>query len=898
MRLALTSAASLLVVALFPGPASAFVGKPRLAPTPPRFVSGHADAAPAKLRLAGPLSGLFGLGSRRANGAPVTLWRRDDEAPRSLEESAIAVEAMNAARALHAELQLGEEDALELSSVRPLDHEWATATLAQRFRGVLVRDGVVIFAFHAGRLSVVHNYSFAKLDVSTEPRLAANAALEVAMALVRSDAPTSERIGDPELRIWVPSDDARDARLAWAVSARSMTPRTERVVFVDAQTNELLAVDDEVRAARVRLQVETTQDGPTSPVTLPFLTVGSGQTDGDGLLAGSGGEASYTGARARVVDASGAALERFQIPAQGIDLTPNNLSQADPFAHVLAVKSFSSSYAPRLAWLDQRLDVRVNIADECNAFWDGSSVSFFAAGPNCRNSGRIASVVYHEFGHGLHAALTSRMDGALSEGAGDFWSCSFRGDARMGVGFVGNGAAIRRLDRSRIYPRDFINEVHEDGLIFATALWELRSALMAKHGDWNGVRITNRIFLRALSQGPDLSTAYPAMIAGDDDDANADNGTPNACEINQIFRAHGLVDGGSFSHREATGRAFAKISHTPPGRFTSEVVIEASVENGSTCGTLDPSDLLVVYAKEGQTEERVPVTNGRATLAGIEPGDSFHYHLELEADGAVFTHGSPSNPHRGVRARVGEVELLREGFENMSDLTTGADAGAGDWQAAVPGGLLFDPSAAKEGTKVLGTDLGQGAVYGSSDGIAKAGRTWAELPPFVVDGHEAVRLELFEHWAMSGTRRILVNGAPVFSETSDGTSWSGGFVLRVIEVPSSEGQPVTIRFESEIDSGNVLGGWSIDDLRITALQIPKPIVSETPDPEANGNQLGGNTDVSGAEPLDGIGPTDQAFQSRVAISGGCACTAPASPRSLVNVALIFGLAVRRRLRRT
>ncbi|MBI2376642.1 MAG: M36 family metallopeptidase [Deltaproteobacteria bacterium] len=867
--------ACLIALGCFPVSAQGFVGAQNQSTTPSRLIAGHAAKIPAELGLVAT--------SLRADGTPAFLRSAYDAAPRSLSDEALAYEATIVARTL--QLGLTKDDELELDRIVALDDEWATVTFRQLHRGVHVRDGYLALGFHAGRLAVVHNGTFARIDAGIAHELDAARASELALDAVRALASSARVVKDPSLVYWIPGDRAAEARLAWVAEARSERPRTELSVYIDARDGKHLASDDRVLSARVRMLVETTQDAGVSPVTLPFLTLPGGSTDADGLIVGSAGDATFDSPRARIYDATGVQLERFLVPAEGGDLAPSNLSQADPFAHVLAIKSFVTSYAPRLAWLAERLDIRVNLPDECNAFWDGSTLNFLRQGPNCRNSGQIASVVYHEFGHGLHAALTSRMDTTVSEGAGDFLSATFRGDARIGVGFVGNGTPIRRLDRARVFPRDYVNEVHEDGVIFGSALWELRAAMIAKYGDAVGLRAANRVFLRALTQGPDLSSVYPAMIAADDDDANAENGAPDSCEINAIFRAHGLVTNDSFSHREAPGRPYPRIVHDPIGRFSGVPVISATAENASACGSVDASRLEIVYASEGGAEQRASFVNGRSTLTGIGPGDAFHYHLELEAEGVRVTHGSPENPHRGIVAREGELQIFAEGFEAQPILRPGSSLG--DWNIDVAGGLALDPIAAKEGFKVLGTDLGQGAVYGSSDGVARPGSSWIELAPISVRGYENLRLELFESWAVVGTRRVIVNGTTLFSAEDDGSLSSRAYVLRVLDLPEgAPGEEVTIRFEIDVDATNALGGWTIDDLSLVGTPVPQPPANEPV------------IDPTTGEPIPNASSSNEAYagpsaiESRIPISGGC--TAFVSSAPTVAVALLALAWLRRR----
>src|SRR5688572_23565081 len=64
-----------------------------------------------------------------------------------------------------------------------------------------------------------------------------------------------------------------------------------------------------------------------------------------------------------------------------------------------------------LPFLSNKIPVKVNINDVCNAFWDGSSLNFFKAGEltsgssviKCKNTGEIRDVMQHEWGHGLDA---------------------------------------------------------------------------------------------------------------------------------------------------------------------------------------------------------------------------------------------------------------------------------------------------------------------------------------------------------------------------------------------------------------------------------------------------------------------------------------------------------------
>ena len=58
-------------------------------------------------------------------------------------------------------------------------------------------------------------------------------------------------------------------------------------------------------------------------------------------------------------------------------------------------------WLPTRSWLAARLTDNVNLNSTCNAFWDGAAVNFFKSGGGCNNTGEIAAVFLHEWGHGL-----------------------------------------------------------------------------------------------------------------------------------------------------------------------------------------------------------------------------------------------------------------------------------------------------------------------------------------------------------------------------------------------------------------------------------------------------------------------------------------------------------------
>lgn len=111
-----------------------------------------------------------------------------------------------------------------------------------------------------------------------------------------------------------------------------------------------------------------------------------------------------------------------------------------------------------------------------------------------------AEIILHEYGHAIQDAQIPNFGrsaecGAMGEGFGDYLAASFFAEhkpARLRP-CVGTWDAVaysddeppclRRLDGKKRYPRDLADEVHDDGEIWSSCLWELRTALGARTAD-------------------------------------------------------------------------------------------------------------------------------------------------------------------------------------------------------------------------------------------------------------------------------------------------------------------------------------------------------------------------------------------------------------------------------
>jgi Zn-dependent metalloprotease len=166
-----------------------------------------------------------------------------------------------------------------------------------------------------------------------------------------------------------------------------------------------------------------------------------------------------------------------------------------------------------------------------------------------RDSSVDSDVVFHEYGHGISnrligngsTALGGTQSGAMGEGWSDYWATTINNDGVMGEYVTQNTTrGIRRA--AYTVPAATVHdsyadvctpscEVHNDGEVWAAALWDLRTQL--------GKTITDRIVLNGMKFTP----TRPSFLNARDGIIQADqnlNGGANRCAIWTVFARHGM----------------------------------------------------------------------------------------------------------------------------------------------------------------------------------------------------------------------------------------------------------------------------------------------------------------------------------------------------------------------
>ena len=393
---------------------------------------------------------------------------------------------------------------------------------------------------------------------------------------------------------------------------------------VDAESGELRELYDVNRYGQATGGVypQTSIPGSETPRPLPFVDLSTGGfANSAGTYAHGGGPLTSTlaGKHLRVDDTCGpislAADNRGNLAfgaSAGTDCaTPgfggagNTHSSRSLYYHLSELQRTARGWFPGNLWLAGQLPAHGNLAQTCNAFWNGGSVNFFRSGDGCGNTGEIADVALHEIGHGLDAHDGSAAAGELGTGEtyGDLTAVLATHDSCIGEGFFQNATCgpagdpcltctgVRDLDwanRASGVPHTVANlvqplcahhdfyvgpcgahaiaagnyanrrEGHCESLVGSEALWDVAARDLPAPGSIAAWTTLERLWYRSrplarnsflcdtspplwTSHGCGTDTYWRAMRAVDDDDGNLANGTPNSCRLFAAFARHSIA---------------------------------------------------------------------------------------------------------------------------------------------------------------------------------------------------------------------------------------------------------------------------------------------------------------------------------------------------------------------
>ena len=784
----------------------------------------------------------------------------------------------------------------------------------QKFEGKEVVGGTFSVRFKNDRLFVIASTVLPKVVIEREViKTNQNEAIYAAKEWIRKDLGSVVELRKVEGEVILPiirESGSIDYHHVFKIVLDAKKPLGRWNVFVDRRSGELVAREQTLMfqtaptaSALIKYNVperfprSTRYDAPASEVGI-LIGGQAVSTDKSGVLALTDSstitvQTTVVGPYVRVRNDAGQEISVQASVAPGrtvvIDRRDDEFEDAQLTTFIASgiAKEKARSFAPNMRYLNEQLRATVNIDGECNAYSDGTTINFFPASRRCENTGRLSDVVYHEFGHAVHANSVIRgvgeFDRALSEGAADFLSATITGDPAMGRGFFYSQQPLRHIDPSggeARWPDDIDNDVHVTGLIFAGALWDLRKKLITTLGEEEASRTVEALYYQAMRRSTDIPSSYAEVLAADDDDGDLSNGTPNFCDINDAFALHGLADPQT-----------AGIGFDIPQLDAFNVLVPVSSGVDCPSSKIESAKLNWYLRRDENIRGEVEMTQGTNGLEAILPkqdaGNVIQFKITVTLGNGedVYFPRNPAAPE--YETFVGDVVPLYctdfeldpelDGWEHELLRGDARRPGSDDWQWGTPAGVQGsgDPSRAYSGRRVIGNDLG-GEINGQNyNGSYRSNITNLMRSPRIgTQGYTNIRVQ-YRRWlnvedGFFDRASILANNEVAWSNLDTGNNGDTHHTdreWRFHDVDVSEyvvDDNVDIAFQLESDQGLNMGGWTIDDFCVVAFVEPvcgdgRVDVGETCD---DGNQIDNDIcsnqcETNGADVLCGNGTLDE-----------------------------------------
>jgi len=520
----------------------------------------------------------------------------------------------------------------------------------QILNGRKVQFSSISFRFtNDGQLIRINLKSYGRNGIAQTPAISAEAALAAAGNDLTDAVITSQTAGTDWTWFPVPSENGYTLRPAWSYIIEAATKNNgplRLTGFVDAISGDVLYRTNEIKeGGDLTVKGTVYKNGTLNAATNEPLT---------DLAVTIGSTTYYTDSLGYFSDPNLTLPAIANIPLQGRwskvrssnngNITPtfndtltatgtlyiypmtgtSSSRHVNAYYHVNRVHDFMKGYYPTFTGMDIVLPTNVDLTTgTCNAFYNGSSINFYAAGGGCTSFSEIGDIIYHEYGHGIsdkfyqaHSPSGSTIiNGALNEASSDIWAISITRNPVLGQNCYTNApnSFIRRYDQTpKIYPQDITGEVHGDGEIIAGAWWDVAV-------NTGSVDTMTKLFTDVYYDTPDGPTGTEGIVyhdvlisalMSDDNDNNLNNGTPHFVEIVKAFAKHGiyLLSDATISHQE--------LAHQP---VSTPINVTASV-NMTYQGLLQ--DVKLVYRLRGTTVwDTVAMTNnGSMNFSAQIPG--------------------------------------------------------------------------------------------------------------------------------------------------------------------------------------------------------------------------------------------------------------------------------------
>ena len=514
------------------------------------------------------------------------------------------------------------------------DNVWQIV-FKREIAGVPVAGERYVFTIGHGKLMSFGSPRWSRIDASPIPDLTAAEAQDRVFAHMKLTAADVATLIEPPSLELIPTRAAGrqgaashgrfegamvagyGSALVWRVAVRVAGEEGTWVGRVDAHTGVIRSFADDDKYVRVKGGVYPISDDQICPdgceqpnYAMPFadVLVGTSAQSANTLgifpcsPAGSIATTKLQGNYVKVVDNCGP-ISFTQSCSSDLNLgvsagtdcvvpagspTGNTHAARSSFYHLNRIAEHARTWLPSVSWLTQQLTDNVHIASTCNATWDGFAVNFRQSGGGCNNTGEIAGVFLHEWGHGLDqndggyfdspseaygdiTAMLATHVSCMGRGFRPFLNCGGYGDSCL------NCTGVREMDWNQhashgpATPANFVisrcpggggpcgREEHCEAAVAGQTLWDLAARDLPASGlspasAWD---LADKLWYKSRlgsggnayncslpdSDGCSATSWFQKLRVVDDDDGDLSNGTPHAAAIFAAFDRHRIACG-------------------------------------------------------------------------------------------------------------------------------------------------------------------------------------------------------------------------------------------------------------------------------------------------------------------------------------------------------------------
>jgi Zn-dependent metalloprotease len=378
---------------------------------------------------------------------------------------------------------------------------------------------------------------------TASPQLTAELAKTRAFDALKPATIVADDVPEPEHEYY-PHNDI--ATLVWKVIVKTIRPKGEWKIYVDAATGQILEKIDLLKSATgqgrvfdpnpvVVLNDTSLKDNSKIP-DAAYSNIVLRDLKNTGMLDGPYVSTKRTKKRVKKTDL------KFLFTRKD-----RSFKEVMVYFHIDRIQRYIQDLGFNNV-LNKPIEVSIDGQSDDNSHYSPTDKSL-TFGTGGVDDAEDAEIILHEYGHAVQDDQvpnfgSSKECGAMGEGFGDYLAASFFADDKPAkfkptigswdaVAYSGaEPPCLRRLDSNKKYPKDLTGEVHDDGEIWSACLWEIRAAIGGRMADQ---LIIAHHFLLTPRSG--FENAANALITAD---KNLNKGK-NGKMIHDVFVRRGIL---------------------------------------------------------------------------------------------------------------------------------------------------------------------------------------------------------------------------------------------------------------------------------------------------------------------------------------------------------------------